>query len=34
MVALTTLTPDARQTFATHLARVADRSLGSARSRE
>ena len=27
MVALTTLTPDARQVFDTHLARVADRSL-------
>jgi NTP pyrophosphatase (non-canonical NTP hydrolase) len=27
MVALTTLTPDARETFKTHLVRVADRSL-------
>jgi NTP pyrophosphatase (non-canonical NTP hydrolase) len=27
MVALTTLTPDAREIFKTHLARVADRSL-------
>lgn len=27
MVALATLTPDARQVFSTHLARVADRSL-------
>jgi len=27
MVALTTLTPDARQVFTSHLARVADRSL-------
>ncbi len=32
MVALTTLTPDARETFDGHLARVADRSLGTPRA--
>src|SRR3984957_4491263 len=32
MVALTTLTPDARETFDGHLARVARRSLGTARA--
>ena len=32
MVALTTLTPDARQTFNGHLVRVADRSLGAPRA--
>ncbi|MFE9533922.1 MazG-like family protein [Streptomyces sp. NPDC006691] len=31
MVALTTLTPDAADVFDTHLAKVAERSLGSAR---
>jgi NTP pyrophosphatase (non-canonical NTP hydrolase) len=31
MVALTTLTPDARKVFDTHLARVADRSLQTSR---
>jgi hypothetical protein len=32
MVALTTLTPDARETFERHLARVARRSLGTPRA--
>jgi NTP pyrophosphatase (non-canonical NTP hydrolase) len=32
MVALTTLTPNARETFDGHLARVADRSLGTPRA--
>lgn len=32
MVALTTLTPDARQTFQSHLARVAGRSLSQPRT--
>jgi NTP pyrophosphatase (non-canonical NTP hydrolase) len=32
MVALTTLAPDARETFDGHLARVADRSLGTPRA--
>jgi NTP pyrophosphatase (non-canonical NTP hydrolase) len=32
MVALTTLTPDARETFDGHLARVAARSLGTPRA--
>jgi hypothetical protein len=32
MVALTTLTPDARETFDGHLARVAGRSLGTHRA--
>ena len=32
MVALTTLTPDARETFDGHLARVARRSLGTPRA--
>jgi hypothetical protein len=32
MVALTTLTPDARETFNGHLARVASRSLGTERA--
>jgi NTP pyrophosphatase (non-canonical NTP hydrolase) len=32
MVALTTLTPDARETFDGHLARVASRSLGTPRA--
>jgi hypothetical protein len=31
MVALTTLTPNARKVFGTHLARVADRSLQTPR---
>jgi hypothetical protein len=32
MVALSTLTPDARETFDGHLARVAGRSLGAPRA--
>jgi hypothetical protein len=32
MVALATITPDARNTFDRHLARVADRSLGTSRA--
>jgi NTP pyrophosphatase (non-canonical NTP hydrolase) len=32
MVALTTLTPDARETFNGHLARVTSRSLGTSRA--